>query len=235
MKTKAAGAEKPKQHLASEAYRQIRRDIVRCKLRPGSDVSEGLLAARYGVGKAPIRTALHRLVQEQLIIPVPHRGHRVAPITLKWVKDTFAIRILLEVEAARRAAGKVDVERLRQIDTLLEAGYEVGDEVSTEKYLRLNTEFHVLVAVSSGNDRLVGTLRQLLDDMERILHFALKLKDETVEVRHEHRAMVDALVAGDGEIAASITREQVLAAEETVVGALVSTPQMMSMSLEVPA
>jgi len=151
------------------------------------------------------------------------------------VNDTFAVRVLLEEEAARRGAGKVDAAKLRAMDALLETGYQVGDEDSTEDYLRLNTEFHVLVAAASKNDRLVNTLRQLLDDMERILHFALKLHDESLHVRHEHRAMVDALVAGDGDIAASIAREQVLAAQDTVTDAIISTSQVMSVSLEVPA
>ncbi|MGH2383434.1 MAG: FCD domain-containing protein [Candidatus Limnocylindria bacterium] len=154
---------------------------------------------------------------------------------MKRIQDIFAVRVLLEAEAARLAAGRVDAEQLRNLDALCSAGYDPDDPESVAHFLTLNREIHVAVARASGNERLASTLSQLLDDMERIFHFALKLRDQSLQIRHEHRTMVDALVLGEGVKAAEIVAEQVLAGQRMVTAALQATPQLMSVSLEVPA
>ncbi len=62
------------------------------------------MAARYGLGKSPIRAALPRLVQEGFVEKSSERGTFVAPLTLRAVRDTYQMRYLLEPAAAELAA-----------------------------------------------------------------------------------------------------------------------------------
>lgn len=217
--------------LSDLAYEKIKRDIIRCALAPGEEVTEAKLALRLGLGKAPVRAALARLSQEGFVRPLPRRGYLVPPVTLRDVQDIFQFRMLLEPAAARMAAGQVEGDRLRQLDAVCRAGYVPGDRESEAEFLRANRDFHVSIAASSGNSRLAGTLAGLLDEMERLLHLGLALRNRTEEMQHEHKALVDALIRGDGEAAAGIAAEQVEAARRMVMDAILSSPLALEVSI----
>jgi len=219
------------QPLSAVAYEAIQGDIIRCRLLPGAEFTENALVSRYQLGKTPVRQALARLAQEGLVRILPRRGYLVAPISIKDVQDIFALRLLLETEGVRLAAGKVDGERLRRLDEICSAGYDPGNPDSAAEFLRVNTEFHVTIAQASGNDRLASIVAQLLRDMERIFHVGLRLRNRSEEMAHEHRDLVAALVAGDGEAAKRIDAAQIEAARKMVMDGLLSSAQFMTVSL----
>src|ERR1700728_380851 len=103
---------RPQMSLSDLAYSRIRQAIIRAELRPGDVVTEAGLAASFELGKAPLRAALHRLAQEGLVVPRRRYGHEISPITLQYIEDLFDVRILLEVEAARLCAGRIDLDFL---------------------------------------------------------------------------------------------------------------------------
>lgn len=207
------------------AYERLRGEIIRCRLRPGAEVTEQGLAVGYGFGKTPIREALSRLAQEGLVRAVPRRGYVISPITLKDVQDLSAVRCILEAEAARQAAGRVDGDELRRLDDLCRAGYDPADSDSAAAFLAINREFHVTIARASRNERLVVMIGQLLDEMERLFHLGLVLRDRSEEMAHEHKSLVDALLAGDADSAGRIAEAQIRAAQKMVIdGFLTSSP-----------
>ncbi len=217
--------------LSDVAYERIRRDILRCVLPPAAEVTEARLALRYRLGKAPVRAALARLSQDGLVRAIPRRGYEVAPVTMRDVHDVFELRRILEPSAARMAAGRVDTGKLRRLDTLCRAGYQIGDRASEAAFLEVNTEFHVTIARASGNERLAEAVLALLDEMERLLHLGLALRNRSVEMQHEHRTLVDALAAGDGAAAERITAEQIDASYRMVVDGVMSSPGLLDVKL----
>lgn len=233
--TSQASMEPDSRTRADYAYEVIKRDIVRCDLEPGSQVTEVQLAKRYNIGRAGVRTALSRLHQDRLVRSVPRKGYIIAPITLKGVQDLFAVRLLLEPEAVKLAAGQIDASRLQCLDRQLrKARYQLGDRESAVAFLRVNTEFHVTIAAASGNDRLAELLADLLNEMERLFCFGLMRRDRNEEMYHEHHELIEALIAGDGEQAEQIARDQILTSQTMVVDALYSNPNLQSVSLTMP-
>jgi DNA-binding GntR family transcriptional regulator len=217
--------------LSATAYGAIQRDIIRCALLPGAEFTENLLVGRYQMGKTPIRQALARLAQEGMVRILPRRGYLVAPISIKDVEDVFYLRLLLETDAVRLAAGRVDAVPLRRLDEICRAGYDPADPDSAEAFLRINTEFHVTIARASGNDRLVVIVAQLLREMERLFHVGLRLRNRSEEMAHEHQDLVDALVAGQAERAKDIAADQIIAARKMVLDGLMSSTHLMTVSL----
>lgn len=223
--------------LGDRAYQAIRRAIITCALPPGTEVSETQLSARFGFGKAPVRAALSRLAQDRLVRAQARRGWRIAPVTLRDVRDIFDLRQLLESEAARLAAGQVSAEELTRLDAACQARYSPGDPASAEAFLASNREFHLLVARRSGNARLVAMLEQLMMESERLLHIGLALRDRTDEISHEHHRLIEALVAGDSAEAARIAAEQVTDSFRMVRDAILSSEPVdtLSIRLDSPA
>jgi DNA-binding GntR family transcriptional regulator len=162
---------------------------------------------------------------------LPRRGYRVAPVTLKDVKDIFALRLIVEPAAAREAAGRVDAARLARLDAVCRAGYVPGNSASEEAFLAANTAFHVTIAEAAGNRRLAELIASLLDQMERLFHVGLRMRDRTMEMQHEHRTLVEALAEGRAGDAERIAGEQIEAARRMVLDALLASPALMQTNI----
>jgi DNA-binding GntR family transcriptional regulator len=214
------------QRLGDQAYDLIKEDIVVCRLRPGVEVTESMLAEHYRLGLAPIRAALSRLSQEGLVTAVPRRGYIVAPITAQSVKEVFDLRLLLEPAAARAAAGHVDGERLKKFGS---GPYSQAGKSRDLQFLKDNRDFHVEIAQASGNERLVRIIASLLDEMERLLHLGLfgqrdaeRLKIDHELQRQQHKLLIDALIAGDRDAAEQAAAEHVEHSRKLVLEAVMS-------------
>lgn len=217
--------------LTDRAYERIKHDIITCAIAPGTEISEPQLCMQYHLGKAPVRMALIRLAHEALVRPIPRRGYRVTPITLKDIHDVFELRLMLEPTAARMAAGKVNAQRLRMLDEACRNGYQPSDVKSVTRFLDANKAFHVAIAQATGNSRLANMIAQLLDQMTRLLHLGLGLRSRALETQHEHRALVKALARGDGETAERISRDQIEAARNMLVSAIMTSSSVLTLTL----
>jgi DNA-binding GntR family transcriptional regulator len=207
--------------LARQAYEALKQDILTCELRPGAQIFEGELATRYGTSKTPVREALNLLGQEGLVQVLPRRGYLVAPVTLRDVQEVFQLRLLLETAAAELAAEHITEEALRQLNALVAVRYTYRDRASYGRFLRANRDFHIAVAQASGNQRLAAFVGKLLEDMERILHLGLDLRDSAEEMATEHAELVDALLRGDGALARKVVTEQLQNSRKRVLEAVV--------------
>lgn len=217
--------------LAEEAYHAIKRSIIRCELEPGQQVTEEQLGARFGVGRAAVRTALKRLYQERLIHGLSRNRHVIAPITLKHVNELFDVRLLLEPPAARMAAARIDADLLRRLEELCGARYEIGNRESAAEFLAANTEFHATIAEASGNSMLADMVRDLLDKVERVHHMSHLLHDRNEEAFHEHYDLLEALTARDGERAERVMAEQIRAARTFVIEAMLASAAVQTVNV----
>ncbi|WP_206931186.1 GntR family transcriptional regulator [Roseococcus thiosulfatophilus] len=212
--------------LTEQAVAALRRDILSTRLAPGETISEAAAAQRLDMGKAPIRAALARLAEDGLVQAVPRRGWMVSLVTIRDIHEVFDLRLLLEPEAARRAAGRVDTTMLARLDAVCAEGYDCGDAESAMCYLDANKRFHVAIAELSGNNRLARQLDRMLDESTRMLVLGLRRRDRTMEMAHEHHELVERLALGQGEAAAALMHEQVAASREMVLAALTAPDAM---------
>ena len=209
--------------LARRAYDALKQDILTCELAPGAQIFEGELAARYGTSKTPVREALNLLGQEGLVQVLPRRGYLVAPVTLRDVQEVFQLRLLLESAAAELAAEHITEEGLRQLKAL------VGGATPTATAPAMRASYAPIASSTSrwprasGNGRLAAFVAKLLEDMERILHLGLDLRDSADEMATEHQELVDALLKGDAELAGRVVTEQLQNSRKRVLEALVSS------------
>lgn len=208
--------------LNNKVYGLLKNDILLCRLEPGAEISEGTLAHRYAFGKAPIRHALSRLRQENFVVTRGRLGNIVAPITLQDVREVFQLRLLLEVEATRLAAGRVDVQRLRDLEAWVHASHATDGASTSEAYREANHAFHSYIAEASGNGRLAAIVISLIEQHERIIHFSLSIQNRDIEFHHVHDTLVEALVAGDSNGAAKIVDAAIRGSQAKIVESFLS-------------
>jgi DNA-binding GntR family transcriptional regulator len=206
--------------LAEKAYQLLRADIISCTLRPGQQVVQSDLAEKHEIGTTPIRDALHRLAQENLVQPVPRSGYVIAPITLPDIQEMFELRFLLESFAARMAAVRGSEEDLEEIARLANITYVFKNKGSYLQRIASNADFHRAIAIAAGNQRVVDQLAGLLDEMARFFYLTYDLKDLSEAMRQEHHLLVDAIRAGDPDRAGQIAGDLVVRAQERAFEAL---------------
>ncbi len=207
--------------LTRRAYEAIRGAIITCRLEPGAAVSESALCTRFGFGKAPVRSALARLVQEGLVHAQPRRGYQVSPVTLRDIHNLFDVRAILEPAAAQLATGNLSRARLEELDRPWREGYMAGGGVEAS-YLAANKAFHMAIAEASGNARLAEMIAQLLDETDRLIYLGLPLASERAEIQLGHQPLIEAMAAGDATAAARIAAQHVSSAKQTRIDTIMA-------------
>lgn len=194
------------------AYEELRKAIMRGTLKPGDKLLPDQLSAMLKVGRMPIREAIKRLQFEGLVDVVPQSGATVAPFTLEYVQDVYAMRAVLERFAAREAArlrSGEDLTRLQAIFQEMAALVETGDDIAR---LAKNKAFHKAIWQIAGNKLLDSTLSALADSVERYrIQFNTSARRPS-DLLQEHRELIDAIAERDTDRAEMLAWRHIEAA-----------------------
>jgi DNA-binding GntR family transcriptional regulator len=201
---------------ADRAYLAIRGLIVSLELPPGAVIDERQLMQRLGLGRTPVREALRRLAQEQLVEVFPRRGMFVTNVDVRDLARISEVRLALEPEAARLAAERATEE---ERDALA----ELGDRIKRGADLMgLDEQIHRAVYAASHNDLLEKTLGEYYVLALRIWTIALDRAEDLEDAVEAHRDLIQAIVVGNGDRAADVMRAHVEDFEQSMRKVLVS-------------
>lgn len=202
--------------LADRAYLSIRDLIVSLELAPGALIDERRLVETLGIGRTPVREALRRLAQEQLVEVFPRRGMFVTGVDVRDLARISEVRAALEPEAARLAAERsTDEERDRLAD--------LSDQIKSDADLMgLDERIHRAVYAAAHNHLLEKTLGEYYVLALRIWMIALGRAQDLEDAVEAHRDLVQAIVVGNGDRAADVMRDHVENFEQAMRKALVS-------------
>jgi DNA-binding GntR family transcriptional regulator len=210
--------------LTDQVYKTIKSAIIACELPPGQQFSQSQFMEKYATGLTPLREALQRLAQEGYLQVTPRFGYTVSPITLSDVNEIYEVRLSLETTAARLAAQRAPQADLQALAQSVHFTYTYGNRQSYTQFLAQNADFHLAVATASGNGRLVSAISKVLEELTRVFHLGLDLRDSAEEMHQEHTQLVQALLNRSPEQAEAITRSQILRSQERVLEALSRGP-----------
>jgi len=191
---------------ADAVYRALRHGIVHGDLAPGERLRSDALAIELNVSRTPVREALRKLEAEGL---VAHAGSRlvVRAFTEQDLTELFYVREALEGMAARLAAENATPAEIDAIRELLEDMDAVRQRKDVGVFRRLTAEFHQLVCRASHNDRLLQLSQSLLDHVRQFRTSTLYREGRLAEALNEHRKLLAAIEARDGESAERLARE----------------------------
>jgi len=209
-----------KPSLSDVAYEAIKKEIITCVLEPGQQIVQHQLAARHQIGLTPIREALQRLALEGFVQPIPRFGYIVSPITFSDVHEIFELRSILESAAARLAALRATDQQLNEFLAAAGFTYVFKDPDSYSHFLSLNADFHCSLGLLAGNQRLADQISKVLDELTRVFHLGLDLRDSTDEMRDEHMMLAQALCDRDPDRAEKIVQAQIARSQQRVLEAL---------------
>lgn len=218
--------------LSETAYDLIKGDIVTCAFDPGQFIAQAELAEKYAVGMTPIREALRRLAQEGFVRAVPRMGYIVSQITAQDIHEIFELRLVLESASLRLAAARALDTAIHSIAQSAGHTYTFKDRQSYTNFLAHNASFHISIAASTGNQRLALMVGKVMDELTRVFHLGLDLRDSAEEMRRDHLSLVDALRQRDPDLAEQRIRAEILLSRERILEALKRYPNANSLKGE---
>lgn len=189
-------------------YERLRKDILTCVFKPGSQIHEQDLAQRYAVSKSPIRDALLRLQEQQLVEVLPRKGYRIKSISVSDAREMYEMRSLLEQSCLRRAIEHATDEELKQLDRFL----TVPRNIDLPAWIAYNRDFHIAIAQSSGNQRMARASIEVIEQFDRLTYTGISSLGDREALQHfveEHSAIVRAMQSRDKRKACALAREHI--------------------------
>lgn len=199
----------------------LRREILDGRLQPGERLpTEAAIGDSAGVSRTVVREAVASLKAEGLVatrqgagayvLGAPDRLRsvdRIESATIEDIVSVLELRLAIEVEAAALAAARrneADLAQLRQALSEFAAQRRLGRST-----LEADARFHRALAAATRNRRFVGCLDSLGEfafprrHLPQLVRARAEADDRLDLAEREHRAIYDAVAAGDAAMAAS--------------------------------
>lgn len=201
--------------IADQIFEQLERDILSGKYPRGELLTELRLSEELGVSRTPIREAIRRLEQEN-ILEEAGRGVTVVGISKQDMLDMYEIRIRIEGLAAEWAAARIGDEELNQIRETLELQryYTEKGGSHSDQIKNLDSQFHELVYRACGSRALTDTLIGLHKKMTKFRMASVSKQSRALQSVEEHEAILAALSAHDAEAAGEAMTAHVVNARD---------------------
>lgn len=194
---------KTKKSLSQQAYELLRYKIIALELEPGQVIDEQALKEELGVGRTPIREALQRLAQENLVTIIPRRGMFVTEIGLTDLQRLFEMRLVLEGLAARLAAVRGQEEQWDGMQAMLDEAHTLST-AENQRFSELDEAFHQMIWEAADNRFLQDSLTTLYALNLRLWYFALSQMGSMADTIQEHEQILAALRGRDADRAAAL-------------------------------
>ncbi|OXT02673.1 GntR family transcriptional regulator [Notoacmeibacter marinus] len=191
--------------LAARIGRELADRIVTGRIEAGARLRQDHLAEEFGTSHVPVREAFRRLEAQGLVVSEPRRGVRVAGFTQEEVREVAEMRAVLEALALRNAAPHLTGAILDAAEEATRAGDRARDVESWEE---ANRTFHRLILSPCDMPRLLQAIDDLHTASARFLFSGWRAEWDTPTDR-DHRAILNALRAGDADGAARLLARHV--------------------------
>ncbi|WP_407551297.1 FadR/GntR family transcriptional regulator [Streptomyces sp. Pv4-95] len=220
MALQAAG----RQSLVDTVVEALRSQLAAGEWKVGARIpTEHALAEQLQVGRNTVREAIRVLVHAGMlrsrqgegtfVVSAADPGDIMRGVQRAGIRDVLELRIALEAEAARLAALRHEPADLERMRAALDAQARLADAAgqpasgSVELYADHDIAFHRAVVEAAHNTALTATYGWFSSSVREALVSALDDQAMPKVVHGDHRAVMDAIAAGDPEAAERATRE----------------------------
>jgi DNA-binding GntR family transcriptional regulator len=186
--------------LGAQVYHLLRDRILRGEIAGGSRLIQGPLSEEIGTSRIPVRDALKRLESDGLVKCDETGRYSVVQFSTEDAEEVYAIRRRLEPFAVELAARAMTSEAMGEIKSLFNELNKAARRRQLEKYIEINTSFHMAIYEASGMVRLLRIIRGLYSGVPSLT--PIVLEGRIVRSQEEHAEIVDRLTARDGAGAA---------------------------------
>ena len=202
--------------LADQIFIEIENNILTGVYAIGDVFTEMSFSESLGVSRTPIREAIRRLGQEGLV-DITTKGVVIRGISPKDVSDMYEIRIRTEGLASRWAASTISEEGKNELKEIVELQEFYTSKKDVDNIKNMDSKFHEVVYKNCGSTVLSDMLHQLHKKLTKYRKASVSDSERAFQSAKEHREILNAILAGDGDLAEKLTIEHIKNAAKNMV------------------
>ena len=202
--------------LAEQAYELLENRLVTLELAPGSIVSEGLLIDMVGLGRTPVREAMQRLAQQDMIRVMPRKGLMIVPVESTDMLHILEVRKRLERLIVKLASLNARDEQRSDLSAIARTLSFSHD--SFEDFLELDRELDTLLDDCAGNPFASAAVAPLRTHCRRFWFF------------NRHRLRLSDAIAAHGTMIRLIARRDYRGAQKASDGVIAVIERLVAAS-----
>lgn len=203
--------------LRELVYEELRMLIMTGQLKPGTRMMEIELAETMGVSRTPVREAIRQLEKDRLVKIEPRRGAYVSDISATDMEDMLFVREPLEGIATFLATQNMTEEELKALVDVNRQYEEAFQKGEREELIKLDTQFHNLIAEGSHNSYLISILKNLQEQVLRFRYIYFQSGKRAADVISEHQLILDNMSSRNQEAAKQYSIEHIAKLRESIV------------------
>jgi DNA-binding GntR family transcriptional regulator len=186
---------------ASRIFEALRERIASLELPPGAPLSEKDCAQAFGVSRTPVREALLRLAEDQLVDIYPQSGTFVSRVSASAARDAMAIRGALERFAVREAAKRAGAADISALDRLLRDQRNGAAANEIAAFHEADEAMHRTISVIAGHPNIWRVVKREKTHVDRVRLLSLQVRGRFRIVIAEHAKIVEGIRARDPDAA----------------------------------
>ncbi|MBQ6365259.1 MAG: GntR family transcriptional regulator [Oscillospiraceae bacterium] len=183
-----------KQKLSDIAHAQLKGMILNNQFRPGEHLEETVLCDMLSVSRTPLREAINRLVNENLLIAVPQKGIFVPEMSVQNIADLFRARKLIEPMVIMLSAPNLDHAVLIEFKEKTEKMI-VDQDISALH--SLDYDFHSYINNNCGNQYIFQSVSFITDQFQRVRTQNFFPVERSINGAKEHLVIIDTILKAE--------------------------------------
>lgn len=194
---------------APQVFEAMRELIISGQLTPGTVLQRAELAEHFGISQTPIRDALLRLGDEQLVDIFPQHATVVSRIDLAAALQAHFLRRATEIEILKTLCNLPDAEHqalIARLQAHLAMQEAALSPLDVTRLAAADQAFHQEMYEAAQVGSLWPLVRKQSGHMDRLRHLNLPAKGKAQAIVRDHRAIVAALKARDADAAEAALR-----------------------------
>ena len=201
--------------LADQIFTELENNILTGAFARGEVFTEMSLSEKLGVSRTPVREAIRRLEQERLI-NVTTKGIVIMGISPKDISDMYEVRLRTEGLASRWAANTITEEGKKELCEIVELQEFYTAKKDADNIKNMDSKFHEVVYNNCGSVVLSDILHQLHRKVMKYRKASVSNSERAFQSTKEHREILDAILAGNGDLAEKLTVEHIKNAKRNI-------------------
>lgn len=198
----------------------IRTLLLTGAIKPGDAIDEKAIAVQLRVSRTPVREAVKRLSDENLVDVIAQSATRATRIDRKGIEESYLIRRALEMESAAQAATRMTQEHADRLSDILILHARAVERRNYVEAIERDDEFHRYITSISILPRLWRTIEISKAQLDRCRHLMLPRAGEAEATLEHHREIIRALNSKDPNNARTAMRNHLDAAYRSTVAVL---------------
>jgi DNA-binding GntR family transcriptional regulator len=204
-----------RERLVDQVTEELRNQIISGGMPPGSPLAQEEISRSFGVSRTPLREAFRTLERDGLLEIQKNGAVKVSQFSDEDIAELYEVRVVMDGLAARLSSQRHDEGRLARLEDLAKSIDRFTRPFKPTQFVEAHAAFHLTIVELAGSRQLTK-----MQSVFRISTHMLAPRLQTntrrmIESAREHHGILNAISAGDAELAERLARDHIRSARES--------------------